>query len=762
VPRSATSTELTVLGLASRSIKIDTVEIQNIDGTWKALTNLSGTGFSNLDFVIRGSITDDSDAPTWTGSIELAKSLVAASGASISIAPLVESSPANVDDSSAYAPLIDGMRRIRCYGTTARLDGTDSSQHKMFDGYVVAVSMKKTITLQIADLGHKLLTKQVEDERVYGSDAGDAMETVMQQILDDNLGTGAVTLVVDAAIVTAGVKLKKFNFQRPRLLTGLRDLAINTIGANVRYMWNSSDDMELRLFLPPRGNTTPDFTFSADNYDADPDFDINTDDVRNKGRCYFRDQQKKVVSYVAADVPDSITRYTERYFEFKEAATSQIDTPAEAKTFLDTALADLAFPKAEKRFTTLFAWAFHVYDLFELVANGDQYTTNQLQAVQRITHTWGKAKETRTAFETRGTVAGFTKNWIIREGEGPKAPEVDSLFLALGMGVEATMYGGELWDGETNGCVWPAFFAGKNIRRIHIWARENAPGTLVPEWPPVGSDAFKAGTIERPEGRLSTEGNYVWPGDATPVDGDPYNGIKFWRCFQPIPTGRNGQAIIRTVIVKPETFDGTFGDELRLVGTTVDTGSDPGDFTDLSVTRIDATTVQVDWAVSVSTGAIYILRDGVNIDSITLDGPTSGSWTDPDLHAQKTYRYSVFRISNSQSGPRTLVTIDPWGTAFTVTAETSFTLPGPRVKIDKTGVPGGTDHIEVQKSKDSGRYDPWSVSAILDPADFPYYDAIVKAGQYYRLVAYDASNVELDATLPVFWRSPLPLVTGPA
>lgn len=763
--RTSTTLEKTVLGERSRLISPVRVEVMDTALAWQPLHNLTIGAGSGLNFFKQATWGTNVDAPTWTGTVQLAESIRKA-GVEYSIAPDVLTSPINSPD-----PLLDGMRRIRWFGTTKRLDGTAGTEHKQFDGYIVDLEQQDGIALTVSDLGHLLVQTQIEDTRVYGSDAGELIQTVIQQILDDNMGVGVVTLVVDASITSVpATKVKKFAQDRVRVMEAIRGLALNTIGACVRYMWNG-EDMELRLFMPPRAKVTADFTFTADNYEPKPKWARKTDDVRNVGRLYFQDTNNKTVAFVEASVPASVTRYGRRYFEFREIATKNIDSTPEGQRMIDAAVADLAFPKAEKAFTTQFAWPFEPWDLFTMTANGRQYTTDQPQYVTAVTHTLGTAGATRSSFDTRGTIAGFFNNWLVQEGKGATPPDDDSLFVQSGYFGEGTMYGGELFSeiggiGEPNGCIWVFCFVGKDIRRIHGWARNNAPGTLVPDWPPTSANMYKAFTIERPEGDRAL-GNFVWPGGAEPMEGDPYVGINFWRTIIPVPTGRNNDGTIRTIIIMPETWDGSFGEEVRISAAAIDDANpDPGGFTSLTVTRIDPTTVRVVASTAPDSpgSGIFIFRDGVNIDSFNQPGGSGGpfTWDDTGLKAQKQYRYSIFRIRNAHSGERTQFTIDPWGTAFSFAAGTptlSMAFPGPRVVIDVAGVPAGTDKIEVQKSKDSGQYDPWTTAARLNVSDFPFLDAVAKAGQYYKLVAFDTGNVVVGSTLPVFWRSPLPLAT---
>lgn len=733
MPRSTTADELTVLGSYGRRVTPVRAEISRDGTTWV-----------DLSAYFKGaSVSDNVDAPTWTGSVTLVDEVDG-----VSIAPDVETSPMNSPD-----PLLDGMRRFRLFSTSSLLNGTLASEHKMFDGYVVDVEQETDVSLQIADLGHRLLIAQVEDERVYGSTAGVLLETVIQQILDDTMGVGAFTLVVDASITAEPpVMLKQFALERAHVLEAIRNLALNTIGANVRYVWNG-DDMELTLFLPPRSKTVADFTFSAANYYRTPRWRRNTSDIRNKGRLYYRDTTKKSVAYVTGSVPASITRYFPRYFEFREEATKNIDSEPEAQRMLNAALSDLSTPKAEKSFTTPLAWPFQVHDLFTMQANGRQYTSDQDMFVTSLTHTWGAAKATRTNFEVRGTIAGFYNNWLIQEGEGPKPNNENLLSVALGMGGEGTMYGGELFSGVQQGCVWPFLFIGPSVKRVHIWARNNAPGALVPEWPPTSSDMYKAVTLERADvdGKIPREGNFVWPGE-------PWDGIKFWRIPIPIPTGKDSDGTIRTVVIKAESYSGVFGPEQRLVATAIDDpAADPGDYATLSVERIDATTVQIVRLPATPSGATLVMRNGIPID-VVLDDGTEQTWLDEDLNPARGYIYQVCRFMNNQSGSRTLVPIDPWGTAFgfaTGTPTLDYVSNAPRVRIDATGLPGGTLKVRIKKSEDEGATDPWAVAATVDVADLPYYDVVVRAGQFYQLEALGAADALLDTSLPVYWANPL-------
>jgi hypothetical protein len=750
--RTATGPELTILNAADRVV-VPRLQVQNASGTWKTLSGLSGTGFANLDFVLGLQWGRSNDDATWTGSVRLAGAIQTSPTTKVSLATYMETSPANVDDASAPAPLIEGMRRIRWFTTTKNINGDAATEHKVFDGYVVEVDdSDDEVSCTVSDLGHRLVQAQVESEIIYP--AGQLLEAVIQQMLDNTLGAGEVTLDVDPGIAGLVVLSSAYAPGRPRLMEGIRNLALQTVGANACYVWDG-EDMVFRLFMPPRSKTVADFTYAKSRMYPQANFVEKTDDVRNVGTIRYQDADKKAVVAKTYSVPASVAKYGRRYFEFDFDATSQINTEPEATTYITTAIDDLAQPKAEQRYTAPYNWAADVYDLYTLTGNDVHYSSDQSQAVARVGHTIGAGGEATTAFETRGNIAGFNRRWIAVEGPGASAPKDDIMAVGLGMAQESSMYGGELFDGKPDGCVWPYLFIGKTIKRVHIWGRLNKPGTLVPQWPPTGSDIYKAVTLQRPEGRTPREGNFTFP-PGTTMDGADVSGKRVWRVIVPIPTNPNS---IRTIIERAEGENGTFGKEQRYAqpATDINPADDPAGYATVSIVRVDATTVRLDWLPTLGLGAAtLVFRDGVNIDQVLDDG-TAKTYLDEELHADKGYLYQLCRLRNGLSGPRTIVSIDPWTASLAFSAPPDFfMLAGkPRVRIQApTGVPVGTAKIRIQKSVDSGHYDPWTTVTEIPVGSFPYYDAVVFAGQFYQLQALDSGGVILDTSQPSYWTNP--------
>lgn len=743
--RTVTAGERTILDSDERSV-VPRIEIQNVDGTWKDYSNFA-YGDAQLDFLLGLDWGTSIDDPTWTGQVRLAASAKAPDGTDVSLSPYVESSPANVDDAAAPAPAIDGMRRVRWFTKTALLDGVAVTEHKVFDGYVVEVDHDNDeIVLSVSDLGHLLVTTQIEAERVYP--AGLLLEEAIQQILDDNMGAGVITLAVDPSITAEPIVLSsKFKVDRIKVMDAIRNLAQNTVGAVVRYVWNG-EDMELRLFMPPRGSTTSLFTYSKDRVFPEANFRVKTDDIRNVGTIRYQDSEKKAVVAVSYEVPLSVALYGRRYFEFTEASASQINTEAEARRYLTAAIDDLAQPKAEGAYNAPYNWAADVYDLYTFTANGVHFTSDQLHAVARVAHSISGDATTR--LETRGNVAGYSRRWIAVEGPGATPPETDILAVTGGDPIgEDQMYGGEIFNTSegpsVDGCGWLKMNWGSTVRRVHCWSRETKPGNPA-LWPVKGSVMYHAWTIERPEGKTPREGNLVRASD----------GRTIWAMQVPNPTRPNRT---RTMIVQSEDYDGNYGPEEKhsFVAAAVPGRLYPADFVSFSVVRIDATTVRVTWTPVSDQGQTLIFRDGVNIHQVDENDFTTKTWDDEELLAEKAYLYQINKVLAGASGPREQVLIPAWVSSVEFAAPTLGSLFGlPRAVLTApTASPGTTDKIRIEKSVDAGQYDPWTVVTEIALADFPYYDAIVIAGQFYRYLALAADGSVLDASLPVYWTNPL-------
>lgn len=217
------------------------------------------------------------------------------------------------------------------------------------------------------------------------STSGFAVEQIMQNILDDNLGAGVVTLYVPTS---PSWSIKQYIQSRTGTLDALRTLAAQ-IGWDCRYKWRSGTSaFELTLYQPDRTKATVDRTFNADEYKEVKRLSLSIADIRNAIRVVYSDssdkdptgQPKRKVIEVTDST--SITNYGRRFMEISESSSSQIDTSTEATSMANAAKSDLALPSVDHSidFVHGFPWA-ELGDRYTLTANGLHYTTDQTLCV---------------------------------------------------------------------------------------------------------------------------------------------------------------------------------------------------------------------------------------------------------------------------------------------------------------------------------------------------------------------------------------------
>ena len=245
---------------------------------------------------------------------------------------------------------------------------------------------------------------------------GTAVETIMQQILDDNLGAGAVTLQVPSS---PGWAIRWFLVGRQPVFDELVALA-GQIGWCLRYLYSGTSTSKLTLFDPLRSTTTSLRTFQPAEVEQVGMLKTEWRDIRNNGVCIFCDSQDldpagnpKRKTVTATDSA-SVTKYGDLFFELSESSTSNIDTTAEATALLAAVLSDLSEPTAEIEVSLLYFFAFvELCDLYTLAANGVQFDTDQKMAVSSYSHHVGSGGESSTTFKLRGKPASNgKKGWF--------------------------------------------------------------------------------------------------------------------------------------------------------------------------------------------------------------------------------------------------------------------------------------------------------------------------------------------------------------
>lgn len=399
-----------VLGLPDRSTRCQ-VDVRGPDGAWVNLSDLHGR-----DWVDGASGSWTVDAPVADFSVRLRPVVDG-----MALSALVEDSRVNRDASGAYAPLIDGLRGVRVR-TDVAPEGADAAQWATYvEGEILAPDFASG-TLQCAGLGVALQRKLIETERTYGSDAGVAVTTVLQQMLDDNLGVGAVTLFVRE---DPAVNVRAFIQERVPLLGALRDQVLR-FGYDVRYLWdNGTSTFRLTLYRPARAKAAPDWTLGPDEYLEVSELKVDPTGVRNVIQVWYTDAATGERRMVERTDPDSIARYGRQIAQIEEGDGSQIDTATEAGTLADTVLSDLKDGFTTHRGSLHFHPGVEVGDLIRIPATEGLHDRALDLAV--VGASWEiSAERHRLNLDLRGKPSGGYATWLARTTPfRPGGPDVN-------------------------------------------------------------------------------------------------------------------------------------------------------------------------------------------------------------------------------------------------------------------------------------------------------------------------------------------------
>jgi hypothetical protein len=245
---------------------------------------------------------------------------------------------------------------------------------------------------------------------------GTPVETVMQQILDDNLGAGVVTLWCP---VSPGWDVQWFLVARQSTFDELKLLA-DQIGWFFRYMDNAGTPA-LKFFDPLRTTTTSLRSFYPTEVDDYKRLSTDWKGIRNVIRVVYSDSQDldpagnpKRKSIEVSDSA-SITKYSELFAEIAEASNSNIDSASEATVLATGVLSDLSEPEADMEVPLLSFFAFvELADLYTFTADGVHFDGDQKLAVVSYSHRLS-ASDQSTTIRVRGKPASNgKKGWFER------------------------------------------------------------------------------------------------------------------------------------------------------------------------------------------------------------------------------------------------------------------------------------------------------------------------------------------------------------
>lgn len=260
---------------------------------------------------------------------------------------------------------------------------------------------------------------------------GTDVEVVIQQILDDNLGAGAVTLWCP---VSPGWEIVWFLVSRQSTFTEIKALA-DQIGWGLRFMDNAGTP-ELKLFDPNRATTTSLRSFGPADVDELKSLKVEWQGIRNAIRVIYSDSQdldaggnpkRKMIERTDSA---SIAKYGRLFAEIAEGSNSNIDSATESQALADAVLSDLSEPTADMQAILAVFFAFvEITDLYTLTADGVHFSANQKLAVSSYQHHAG-AGDIDTTIRLRGKPASNgKKGWfeLFSDAVGGESHQITAL-----------------------------------------------------------------------------------------------------------------------------------------------------------------------------------------------------------------------------------------------------------------------------------------------------------------------------------------------
>lgn len=250
------------------------------------------------------------------------------------------------------------------------------------------------------------------------STTGVAVETLMQQIIDDNGLSSVATLQCP---VSPSWNILPYLQDRTSVLDALKTLS-DQLGWTLRFVWNSGlGRFELTLAEPDRTKTTADRTLTEADVGTITETRVDVYDIRNAVRVTYSTSGtldpdgNPLRTYVEATDSTSIARYGRRFMEVQEGDTSNIDTSTEANRMAAAILADLKDPTATVDVSIPADPWLELGDLISLPADDLHWSAATKLAVASYTHSFDEQGAT-TKLGLRGKPAARLRGWHQMDG----------------------------------------------------------------------------------------------------------------------------------------------------------------------------------------------------------------------------------------------------------------------------------------------------------------------------------------------------------
>jgi len=387
------------------------------------VANSGGSLVEFTDWFHSASLTATIDNIAMSGTVTFWREI--ATGSPSSLVPLM----------NATAPIAPGRRITVDVGVVSAGETVTSGLWRtIFDGFVDEVEWggdDSQLVCQVRDKASELLDTYIEVLRTYGDNSSPtAIETVMQTLLDDNLGSAVETLTT---VGNPDFGIKLYEQQHMSLAQGLQQLA-ELIGWDLRYEYvDSPGGFNLVFQEPDRDKTTPDHTFGVDDYFSLVDVAQTQRQVRNV--CIVKWTDGTTEGEVTATDSASVAELGRQTIILDYTNSPHINTEAKATALAQAVIGDASQPALTHVAECSFFWPVELGDLYRFTANNVHYDANQDVAVTTFTHFLSPEGNT-TTLGCRGSPAGSVTRWarkskITREQTEIVEPDVPTLLESL-------------------------------------------------------------------------------------------------------------------------------------------------------------------------------------------------------------------------------------------------------------------------------------------------------------------------------------------
>jgi hypothetical protein len=401
-----------------------------------------------------------------------------------SLAPLVEGSPFN-QSSGSYDPLLGTFRRLRVFaGVGAPTAGSPDPGLEVFRGVIDNPQWggrASRVEVEVRDMAALLQDTLIPLAVEYGSEAGAPIETVMQQILTDNMGAdpGDGSLTIAVLGDTEGWSLDRFTQKRGMSVwDALRALALQ-MSWDFRYWWHPDGSYRPTLRDPRVQDGVVSLTLSQSQFLDIPQLRLNATDVRNTGELIYWDTEAADYRTLTFQDTASVARYGVRRFGFFEDKT-QIDTVTEGMQYLRGAVHDMATPYVEQTATLPFLPSLQLGDVLQFPGGTVFYDTPQQLAVTGLRHTIAADAAPTTQPSLRARPIGAFRRWLnLITDEGIPTPDPEANIPADAVLTDLTPR--DSADGLTRTYSWTR---GNSVATVWVFDRLEAIPVDDP-WPTV-------------------------------------------------------------------------------------------------------------------------------------------------------------------------------------------------------------------------------------------------------------------------------------